>query len=195
MRGLVLYGLATALLVSCGQPNVGETPGDEVTPVAWVNLPPGAEGTASDAATAVKGADLVIVGTVVDSHLGRTVGPAGEPGVSFIETAIEVTEVLAAARGFGTVDKGGVGSVVLVETETIDGREQEAGPGSQVVALLWLKRDEESGGRFLRPITRGALLVLDKAGQVSQRATVLDDPVGAELEELGLSGIRKLVGG
>jgi hypothetical protein len=109
-----------------------------------------------------------------------------------MQTEIRVTEVIAAEEGFGSEKSGGVGGSVLVETEVLDGRSEEAAPGTQVVALLWLKRDDESAGRFMRPITRGSLLVVDDGGNFAPRAAKVEDPVGVELEALGLDGLRTL---
>lgn len=182
-RGLVACCVVSmaSFLTSCA------TPASEPR-VEYTDLPPGTPGSADSAEAAVGGADVVIVGEILNSQPGRVVGPEGEPGVAFLETEVAVTEVLSQAKGSEVT----VGDIVLVETELLPGDASEIEGGEKVVSALWLKRDQESAGRYYRPIHRDAWLLLGASGELTSLSS--DETVVAQqFEALALDGVRELV--
>lgn len=153
-------------------------------------LPPGTPGSAQDAREALRGADAVITGTIISSVIGRTVGPEGEPGVTFIEVSVQVDEVFASKPEFPF----SVGDVLLVEIEASANLVFEGESGTQVFSALWLKRDEASAGRYFRPISFGSWLTIDRQSGNLVSPLGEDDKVGGELSSLGLEGVAQLLG-
>lgn len=187
-RKLMLALGLLAMMLGTGCQAGGGTVGP---PIEFSDLPPGAEGSADDALSAVAKADIVVIGEIVKSGPGRVVGPVGEPGVAFIETALEIREVIRSGDGFDGRSFE-PGSIILVETELTPGRESEGSAGDEIVAILWLKKDEESAGRFFRPITRGSWLWIDPLNGEIISLAVGEEGVGEELQTLGLRGIQEV---
>jgi hypothetical protein len=156
--------------------------------VGYTELPPGASGSARDAVSAIGGADILVIGEVVSSQPGRVVGPEDEPGVAFTETEFVIREILAQRGAAAALE---VGDVILVETELIPGFEMQVDVGTEILSALWLKRDDESAGRYYRPIHNDAWLSLSPSGALTSLSL---DPgeVAREFEELGVTGVRRL---
>lgn len=163
-------------------------------PAVEFTLPPsGTPGTADSMESAVRQADLVVVGVIVSSREGRSVGPTDEPGVDFFETALQVVEVVkdADSENSKSVD---LGEIILVETES-ESDVTRPEKGRTVVALLWLKRDAESGGKYYRPITPGAWFYVDgdRLTSILDREVVEFDRVTVEIEQLRMDDLRDLL--
>ncbi|MFQ5524281.1 MAG: hypothetical protein ACE5F5_12030 [Acidimicrobiia bacterium] len=143
--------------------------------------PPGTPGHASTYEELLSEPDLIVVGTVESSTLGRSVGE-DIPQVQFEETALRVDKVLAGST---------IATNILIETDTIgvDYDRDWRKAGTRVLAFLWLKRDAESGGQYYRPITFEGVYVIDGSTLVQ----TINSPISMPLEGVLLTDAMTIV--
>jgi hypothetical protein len=161
---------------------------------AYVEPLPGSPGSAHDFATLVANADAIVIADVTESSLGRSVGPAGEPPVTFVHTQLAVGEILGENR----TDLAN-GSSIALETDYHPADAESLAPvGTRVLVFLWLKRDGESAGQFYRPLTANSVFSIDDARLSSLRTggqadAPVADEVAEAVVELSLEDLRRTV--
>lgn len=146
---------------------------------SYLPPPPGTPGHAATLDELFTQPDLIVVGVVESNDVGRTVGV--ELPVQFSQTRLRIESAIA----------GSPPTTVLIEAETegVPFEREWREPGTRVLAFLWLKRDDVSGGRFYRLISQdGAFVVRAGALEPANRTAL-----SAQVEALGLEAAASAV--
>lgn len=167
---IALLAASVALLVyTAAQARPSEIRGSYVPPR------PGEPGTAATTDDLLVGPDVIVVGTVRTTEDGRTVG---DPPLTFRETLLDVEQVLAGTATSPTL-------AIESESEGVPFDREWRRPGTRVVAFLWLKRDEASGGRYYRLISQeGAFTIEGLVLRPAIQSAITDELGGLSVAEL-----------